>query len=160
MVLYISSWSFMVFKLVQAGLQIGVVGVDFGLATNQLACCKNSLRKEYDLVFSSSCVEVWFRCNKNALCIYEILIMLFIFCTQAIWCSLKCEWERSTDCLKRGRPMWMCEVSVGENILFCNNLTDTEQVHKQEEVSDLIGTAHVQLFLQQWALQAVWTLGK
>lgn len=49
----------------------------------------------------------------------------------------------------------MCEVSVAENILYCNNLTDTEQVHKQEEVSDLIGTAHVQLFLQQWALLAV-----
>ncbi len=40
--------------------------------------------------------------------------------------------------------------------LYCNNLTDTEQVHNQKEVSDLIDIlAHVRLFLQQWALLAL-----
>ncbi len=61
-----------------------------------------------------------------------------------------------TDSLREnGRP-----VETKKN-LYCNNLTDTEQVHNQKEVSDLIDIlAHVRLFLQQWALLALWTFRK
>lgn len=83
--------------------------------------------------------------------------MLFTFCLKAIWCTHKCEGEMRTDSLReKGRPVETCDMSIAKKNLYCNNLTDTEQVHNQKEVSDLIDIlAHVRLFLQQWALLAL-----
>lgn len=54
---------------------------------------------------------------------------------------------RTNSLREKGRPVETCDMSIAENILYCYNLTDTEQVHNQKEVSDLIDIlAYVRLF--------------